>query len=136
MPGHGGRPVFHQQHGDVVVVEEGVDDSGQAGMKKGGISHEYDDFAGIVKQGQPGTHPRGGPHAHKQFTHFVRFLEPQGMTANVGHGDICRCQGLLDGMERAAMSAPRTHLGRPQGCRWGFLGPSHALRHQVSPGIL
>ncbi len=38
VTGHGRGTVFHDDQGDIVMIENGIDQSGQTGMKKGGIS--------------------------------------------------------------------------------------------------
>ena len=45
VPGHGGGTVFHNNQGDGVIVEEGIDDSRQTGMIKSGIAYKGHHFA-------------------------------------------------------------------------------------------
>jgi len=49
MAGHGGGAVFHQHQGQVMLVEQSVDDTGDAGVKKGGVTEKGDHRALIVE---------------------------------------------------------------------------------------
>ena len=117
VAGHGGRAVFHENQGDGVAVENGIDDAGQGGMKEGRITHEGDHLAAGVEQAQTAGHGRRCPHAHEQLAHLVWRQKAQGVAADVRHGDIGGGKGLLDGVKGAAVAASRTHLGRPVGRR-------------------
>ncbi|KAF5028251.1 hypothetical protein DSECCO2_661020 [anaerobic digester metagenome] len=136
VPGHGRGAVLHEHQGQVVPVEERVDDARQPGVVEGRVAQEGHDLARVVEEGQARTHARGRAHAQEHFPHAVRLHEAQGVAADVGHGDGPFGQGLLYGVEGAAMAAARTHLGRACGHGGRGLGRRPAGRDHVGPGAV
>ena len=137
VAGHGGGAVFHNHQGQPVVIEQGVDDTGNTGMEEGGVAEEGDYPAAVIMQGQPSTDTGGGTHAEQHLTHAVGILTTERMAADVGHGDgLIIAKGLFDGMKGAAMAASRTHLGRPWRQGWLKLLRNHTGWNDFRPGAM
>ncbi len=49
VPGHGRGAVFHDDQGQVVLIENGIDDARDAGMEKGRIAEKGHDLAVAVE---------------------------------------------------------------------------------------
>lgn len=88
VSGHGRGAVFHENQGKIVPVEQGIDDAGQAGVEKSGISQESDHRPPVVEKRQSGSDARGRAHAHEHLADLVRRQVSQGVAADIGHGDV------------------------------------------------
>lgn len=87
VPGHGSRHIFHEHQGQVVFIEQGIDDAGNAGMEEGGITEKSNNLPRIVEQGQSRTDTGGSTHTEQHAAHFIRFLKSQGMAAYISNSN-------------------------------------------------
>ena len=68
VPCHGCGAVVEYDQGNIVVVENGINQSGNTGVKEGGISYKSNDlFVGCLGESTGRTH--GLTHANKKITH-------------------------------------------------------------------
>ena len=110
VPGHCRRAVFHDDQGEIVLVEEGVDYSRDSGVVEGGIAQESDHRSCGVEQTESRRGSARMAHAHKELADSIGGKKPQRMATDIRYGDGVLWNRGLDGVKGGSMTASGTHL--------------------------
>ena len=98
-----------------MVVENGVDQAGDARVKKGRVADKrYDFLVGCLGKAARGTDR--GSHADQEVAHGHGGQEAQGVAADIRRIDgVHPFRSLFDGIKGCPMGTAGTKIGRPLG---------------------